>query len=98
MTDVVKGRTSARHSPYSRQIRIRLGLEPYEPTTDAKRRAAHLGINTEYELPKNNGQTTRRYNNLRIQTLFFHEDLNRKLGRLGGGHLSAFYRHENKRT
>ena len=63
-------------------VRVRLGLQPYEPVTDAKKRAVELGIATDYDLPTNAGQSTRRYHNLRIQTLWYREDLNRKLGGL----------------
>ena len=64
------------------RIRIQLGLPPFTPTTDPQTRARELGISPEYDLLRNNGQTARRFRDLKIQTLFFREDLDRKLAAL----------------
>jgi very-short-patch-repair endonuclease len=63
------------------RVRAQLGLESYEPTFDPKKRALEVGISPDYELPKS-VTTARRHNDLKLQTLFFREDLDRKLGAL----------------
>jgi very-short-patch-repair endonuclease len=64
------------------RVRVQIGLEPYEPTLDPKKRAVEVGIRPEYDLPKPPNNVTRRHNELKLQTLFFREDLDRKLGAL----------------
>jgi len=64
------------------RVRTQLGLEPYDPTSDPKRRAAELGISTEYDLPKPNESNRRRRVGSNIQTLFFRDDMDRKLSGL----------------
>ncbi|MFB3814040.1 MAG: DUF4011 domain-containing protein [Terriglobales bacterium] len=64
------------------RIRSKLGLAPFQPTWDPVKRAKELGINPDYELPVLNDQTARRYGDSKIQTLFFAEDLERKLSAL----------------
>ncbi len=64
------------------RLRDKLGLAPFQPTWDPLKRAKELGINPDYELPVLNGQTARRYSDSKIQTLFFNEDLERKLSAL----------------
>ena len=64
------------------RIRIQLGLESYDPTSDPKKRATELGISTEYDLPRPSGPNRRRHTDYNIQTLFFRDDLGRKLGGL----------------
>jgi very-short-patch-repair endonuclease/nuclear transport factor 2 (NTF2) superfamily protein len=64
------------------RIRNEIGLPPFEPVTDPKRRAQEIGIDPEYDLPRDNGQNERRYNDLKLQTLFYREDSDRKLGGL----------------
>jgi very-short-patch-repair endonuclease len=64
------------------RIRAQLGLPLYEPTLDPKKRAAELSIPSDYDLPLPTGNTARRHNDLNIQTLFFREDLDRKLSAL----------------
>jgi very-short-patch-repair endonuclease len=64
------------------RVRTQLGLEPYDPASDPKKRAAELGISTEYDLPKPNGSNRRRRFGYNIQTLFFRDDLDRKLSGL----------------
>jgi very-short-patch-repair endonuclease/KaiC/GvpD/RAD55 family RecA-like ATPase len=64
------------------RVRSKLGLPPFQPTWDPAQRAKELGINPDYELPVLNGQTARRYNDSKIQVLFFAEDLERKLSAL----------------
>lgn len=61
------------------RIRKNLGLAPFELVTDPKKRAAELGISTEHDLPKKNGQAGRHFNDQKVQTLFFADDLARKL-------------------
>ncbi len=63
------------------RVRAQLGLEPYEPTFDPRKRALEIGISPEYDLVKQSS-TARRHNDLKIQTLFFRDDLDRKLGAL----------------
>lgn len=64
------------------RVRIQLGLEPYDPASDPKKRAAELGISTEYDLLRPNGANRRRRVGSNVQTLFFRDDLDRKLSRL----------------
>lgn len=64
------------------RLRMQLGLPTFQPTWDPKDRANELGMNPDYELPIQNGQTERRYNDTKIQTLFFRELLESKLGGL----------------
>lgn len=64
------------------RVRAQLGLAPYDPTTDPKRRAVEAGISTDYDLPKSNGQNRRRHTDNNIQTLYFRDDLDRKLSAL----------------
>lgn len=64
------------------RVRAELGLVPFSPTTDPQARARELGINPDYDLPRNSGQTARHFHDLKIQTLFFREDLDRKLSAL----------------
>jgi very-short-patch-repair endonuclease len=64
------------------RLRVELGFAPYKTSTDAKSRANELGIATEYDLPKSNGSNRRRHIDQKIQTLFFREDLSRKLSGL----------------
>jgi Protein of unknown function (DUF4011)/AAA domain len=62
------------------RVRAQLGLEPYEPTFDARKRAVEVGIAPDYDLPKQ--ATARRHSDRKLQTLFFREDLDRKMGAL----------------
>lgn len=62
------------------RVRVQLGLEAYEPTFDPRKRAVAIGITPDYDLPKQ--ATARRHNDRKLQTLFFREDLDRKLGTL----------------
>src|SRR5579864_7265630 len=62
-------------------VRQQLGMPPFSPATDARARAAELGINPEYEL-LNGREGHKNAHGLRIQTLLFRDDLNRKLGSL----------------
>ncbi len=64
------------------RVRSQLGLPLYEPTLDPKKRAVELGITSDYDLPLPNGNAARRHNDLKLQTLFFREDLDRKLSAL----------------
>src|SRR5947209_12217326 len=64
------------------RVRLELGLAPFSPTTDPQRRAKEVGINPDYDLPHNDGQRARHFHDLKIQTLFFREDLDRKLAAL----------------
>ena len=64
------------------KIRATFGWPEYAAATDVKKRAVELGINTDYDLPKGNGQNRRRYLDQKLQTLYFREDLDRKLGHL----------------
>jgi hypothetical protein len=64
------------------RVRGQLGLQPFEPTWEAKKRAAEVGISPEYELNVANGHAARRHTDSKIQTLLFREDLDRKLGAL----------------
>lgn len=64
------------------RVRLELGLAPFSPTTDPQARARELGINSDYDLPRSNGQISRHLRDLKIQTLFFREDLDRKLSGL----------------
>jgi hypothetical protein len=64
------------------RVRSELGLEPYEVIADPKKRARELGIQCEYDLPRLEPAVSRRHKDSRIQTLFFREDLDRKLGGL----------------
>jgi len=57
------------------RVRSQLGLPLYEPTLDPKKRAVELGITSDYDLPLPNGNAARRHNDLKLQTLFFREDL-----------------------
>jgi hypothetical protein len=61
---------------------VQLGLTPYDPTIDPKKRAEELGIPSDYDLPVPTEKIARRHNDSKIQTLFFREDLDRKLGAL----------------
>lgn len=63
-------------------VRAEIGLPPFEPATDHRKRALEVGINPDYDLPEHNGQRARHFNDLRIQTRFFREELERKLGAL----------------
>jgi hypothetical protein len=62
------------------RARARLGLPPFQPTWDPAKRARELGLNPDYELPPMNDQAT--YGASRIETLYFADDLDRKLGGL----------------
>jgi very-short-patch-repair endonuclease len=64
------------------RIRIDMGFESFEPATDPKKRAGELGIQCDYELPQPEQTIRRRHNDSKIQTLFFREDLDRKLSGL----------------
>lgn len=64
------------------RVRVQLGLAPFEPTWDAKKHAAELGIPSDYELQIHDGRTARRHIDSNIQTLLFREDLDRKLAAL----------------
>ncbi len=64
------------------RLRLELGLQPFTPTLDPQARAREVGINPAFDLPRNNGQTDRHFRDLDIQTLFFREDLDRKLSAL----------------
>jgi very-short-patch-repair endonuclease len=64
------------------RIRTDMGLESFEPATDPKKRAGELGIECDYDLPHPERTIRRRHNDPKIQTLFFREDLDRKLGGL----------------
>ena len=64
------------------RIRKKLGLSNFQPSWDSTKRARELYLNPDYELPKDNGQIAQGHGNSKIRTLFFSEDLDRKLGRL----------------
>jgi very-short-patch-repair endonuclease len=64
------------------RVRVQLGLTPYEPTLDPKKRAGELGIPFDYDLPVPTEKVAKRHNDSKIQTLFFREDLDRKLSAL----------------
>lgn len=64
------------------RIRAALGLAAFQPSWEPSKRAKEVGLDPEYALPALNGQTARRHNDSKIQTLFFAEDLERKLSRL----------------
>ena len=64
------------------RIRAQLGLAPFEPSADPKKRAIELEIDPSYDLPKSNGQNRRKHIDQNIQTLFFRDDLDRKLSAL----------------
>ena len=64
------------------RIREKLGLGKFQPSWDPTERAQELCLNPDYELPKDNGQIALDPGNSKIRTLFFSEDLERKLGRL----------------
>jgi very-short-patch-repair endonuclease len=64
------------------RVRAKLGLAAFQPTWDPVKRARELGLNPDYELPAFNGQAARRYGDSKIQTLFFADDLDRKLSGL----------------
>jgi very-short-patch-repair endonuclease len=64
------------------RVRSQLGLATYEVSSDPKKRAIELGIIPDYDLPKTNGQNRRKHIDQNVQTLFFRDDLNRKLGGL----------------
>jgi very-short-patch-repair endonuclease len=64
------------------RVRAKLGWRAFEPTWDAGKRAIELGLNPDFELPALNDQASRLYNDSKIQTLFFADDLDRKLGAL----------------
>lgn len=64
------------------RVRVTLGMSPFQPTWEPAKRAREVGINPDYDLPAMNGEMARRHNDSKIQTLFFAEDLDRKLGGL----------------
>jgi hypothetical protein len=64
------------------RIREKLGLDNFQPSWEPTKRAQELYLNPDYELPKDNGQIAQGHRNSKIRTLFFSEDLDRKLGRL----------------
>jgi very-short-patch-repair endonuclease len=64
------------------RVRVQIGLTPYDPAIDPKKRAEELGIPSDYDLPVPTEKIARRHNDSKIQTLFFREDLDRKLGAL----------------
>ncbi len=61
------------------RVRTDLGLAPFQPTWDPQKRAMELGLNPDCELSV---QGERRPNGSKLQTLFFAEDLERKLSGL----------------
>jgi very-short-patch-repair endonuclease len=63
------------------RVRAELGLAPFEPTVDPQARARQIGINPDYDLARNTGQP-RRFRNGSIHTLFFSDNLDRKLSAL----------------
>ncbi len=64
------------------RVRAKFGWDTFQPTWDPTKRARELGLNPDYELPKMNGQTARRHTDSKIQTMFFSDDLERKLSGL----------------
>lgn len=64
------------------RVRAKLGLSAFQPTWDPVKRARELGLNPDYELSALNGEAARRYGDSKIQTLFFADDLDRKLSGL----------------
>lgn len=62
------------------RVRAKLGLPAFQPTWDPAKRARELNFNPDYELPMFNGKAARRHSDSKIQTLYFAEDLERKLG------------------
>jgi hypothetical protein len=64
------------------RVRLDLGMEPFTPALDPEDVARKIGINPAYDLPQNNGHSARHFRDLKIQTLFFREDLDRKLSSL----------------
>jgi very-short-patch-repair endonuclease len=64
------------------RVRAKLGLNAFQPTWDPLKRATELGLNPAYELAALNDEAVRRYVDSKIQTLFFAEDLDRKLSGL----------------
>ena len=64
------------------RVRVQIGLPAYEPTDDPKKHAVEVGIRPDYDLPKSDGTNRRRHTDNNIQSLYFREDLERKLGAL----------------
>lgn len=64
------------------RIRARLRFAAFQPTWDPVKRARELGLNPDYELPAFKSERERRYGESKIHTLFFAEDLDRKLSGL----------------
>ena len=64
------------------RVRTQLALAPFEPTWDAKKRAAELEIPSDYDLATPNGRNARRHTDSNLQTLLFREDLDHKLAAL----------------
>ncbi len=64
------------------KLRPQLELPPFEPTKDARKRAAEVGISIDYDLPRYQGQSDRHFTDLKMQTLFFPDELGRKLAAL----------------
>jgi very-short-patch-repair endonuclease len=62
------------------RVRAKLGLPAFQPTWDPVKRAIELGLNPEYDLPALKEQPS--HGESKIQTLFFADDLDRKLGGL----------------
>jgi len=64
------------------RVRLELGMQPFTPVLDPQAVAREIGIDPRYDLPNNTGQSSRHFRDLNIQTLFFREDLDRKLSSL----------------
>ena len=64
------------------RVRTKFGLAAFQPTCDPVKRARELGLNPDYELPALSSEAARGYGDSRIQTLFFADDLDRKLSGL----------------
>jgi very-short-patch-repair endonuclease len=62
------------------RLRQSLGWKSFSPTVDPKARALEVGVNPDYELPRI--QARKSHTDSKIQTLFFKDDLERKLSGL----------------
>jgi very-short-patch-repair endonuclease len=62
------------------RVRAKLGIPAFQPTWDPAKRARELGLNPDPELPPMGEEVARAGS--KLQTLFFGDDLDRKLGGL----------------
>jgi len=61
------------------RVREKLGMAPWKPSSDAKARAAELGINPSYDLLEPGAKTEARHQDNKLQTLFFPDKLESKV-------------------